>query len=121
MHICGTFYDDYLLHTTFCFYVIDLPCPHSGAGHYIAIISSSSYPAHRVGQGIILHQFLLLSSSFFFFFFFLLSVNIAISPTAYMVWPCNLHIYQLGDCYKSYGSTGVKKVNHVKNMKKAPI
>ena len=67
--------------------------------------------------------------SFFFFFFFfllLLSVNIAISHTAYMAWPCDSGIFislitatkliglkiHLG----SFGVTGVKKVNHVKNI-----
>ena len=59
------------------------------------------------------------------------AVNIAISPTAYMVWPCNSYIsVSLMTATKvmglklhpgSFGVTGVKKVNHVKNMKTAPI
>ena len=85
----------------------------AAAGSYIASVSSSS------------------SSSFFFFFFLLLSVNIAISPTAYMVWPCDSGIFiSLMTATKlmgleihlgSFGVTGVKNFNHVKNMKTALI
>ena len=84
----------------------------AAAGSYIASVSSSS-------------------SSFFFFLLLLLSVNIAISPTAYMVWPCDSGIFislmtatklmGLEIHLRSFGVTGVKKVNHVKNMKTALI
>ena len=49
----------------FQYMMMELPCPRSGAGSYIA---SVSYPARAAGQGLILLQFL---SSFFFFFFLL--------------------------------------------------
>ena len=68
---------------------------------------------------------------FSFFFRFLLSVNIAISPTAYMVRSCDSGIFMslmtatklmgLEIHLGSFGVTGVKKVNHVKNMKTALI
>ena len=84
----------------------------AAAGSYIASVSSSS-------------------SSFFFFLLLLLSVNIAISPTAYMVWPCDSGIFislmtatklmGLEIHLRSFGVTGVKKVNHVKNMRTALI
>ena len=93
----------------------------AAAGSYIASVSSS-YPA-----GAAAGSYIASVSSSDFFFRFLLSVNIAISPTAYMVWPCNSGIFiSLMTATKrmglemhlgSFGVTGVKKVNHVKNMK----
>ena len=82
-------------------------------------------------QDLILLQFLLLLLSSTSFLLLLLSVNIAISPTAYMVWPCDSGIFislmtatklmGLEIHLRSFGVTGVKKVNHVKNMKTALI
>ena len=109
--------------TVFCSSLIILPAQPQDL-ILLQFLLSSSYPAGAAAGSYIAS---VSSSSFFFFLLLLLSVNIAISPTAYMVWPCDSGIFislmtatklmGLEIHLRSFGVTGVKKVNHVKNMK----